>query len=235
MPPALQASPQCDIYVYIIQVETLTEGSRHYSVIQEKPVTKLIGVHTTLRSANRAAKHYARDDEDLPGGGERSERDINEKYDKNGCYRGWIDATRFSTFTHDIVDIQVRVKRVLLEGLNLAAGEADTPTTDEDDDDDEDEDEEDEDEDEKRHANGIKATLATRELVWKQHQRTQHPPAARSQPIAPRPQPAAQSQPYGGSAVRPEAPVKRPLPAPTDDDEIQFIKEVKRPRGQYEV
>jgi hypothetical protein len=91
MPPLPSAPPRHDPYVYIVQLETLTEGSRHYSVIEETPATKLISIHSTLRSANRAAKRYAKYDEDLPGGGERADYDVKERMDRSGFYSCGID------------------------------------------------------------------------------------------------------------------------------------------------
>jgi len=85
---------------------------------EKEPEYKLISIHTTLESANDAARAYAMDSEDLPGGGKRIAEEVDNIYDRDGLYACQLDFTRREDFDFDfdIADAIVRVLRKPLLG-----------------------------------------------------------------------------------------------------------------------
>lgn len=274
-----RAAPGHDPYVYVVQCEAWKEGSLHddyYAMeeYRESPRFTLVGVYSTVSSANRAARSYALRDKHLPGAGERAD-EVKFRMGRHGCHIFDLDLLGYTSYVYEIATACVQVKRVLLGGPAMGYAKLDTSTAisssdskdnDENDDDDEDNDDDD-DSSNDDSTNGkediyfLNAHAAlSRHPVPKQPQptskREQHAITARKSEaervrreeirlgqergeeardrmlermILHRQQPAgAQS---GGNAARLVTPAKRPLPTPADDDEIQFIKEVKRPRN----
>ena len=106
-------------YVWAVQSQAWRETARHYtpSEHEEEPKYKLVSIHTTLRSANEAAQAYALDGEDLPGGGEGIEEELDVTYDRNGCYVCQLDVIEYTDGNdYDIADAIVRVVRKPLLG-----------------------------------------------------------------------------------------------------------------------
>lgn len=101
--------------VWIVQTTKSLETSLHYSVIPEKPEIEVISYHSTLESANAAAKFHARYDEEYPPIEDRL-FETEERIRKNGCYQYSMDLRGFAESQEDVVDALIEVKRKYLEG-----------------------------------------------------------------------------------------------------------------------
>lgn len=242
MPQVQQSLPVRDPYVYTVQCETWKETFDDEDAMddyEEPPRFTLVGVFSTIRSANLAARSYAMRDPWLPGAGEREglvEVEIVTKGLHSGCHKYHLDLHEYASYDHDIVRARVQVKKIWLNGPNLALGQTD--------------------DDDHEHGKEAKGTHGlrggTRDAVAKPSQSASIPEQSADRARLERAekfrnhilyegggdqlfdrmvlhkQAAARAQ-SGTSASRSVTPAKRPPPAATDDDEIQFVKEVKRP------
>jgi hypothetical protein len=106
-------------YVWAVQSQAWRETARHYTPREhrEEPKYTLISIHNTLRSANTAARAFAVDSEDLPGGGERLEEELDFIYDRGGCWVCQLNVIEYGSGNdYDIADAVVRVVRKPLVG-----------------------------------------------------------------------------------------------------------------------
>lgn len=103
---------------YVVTVETSEEGSLHYSETEEKPAFKLISIHSTVESANHAAKQHALYSGDLPGHGEEERYWIAKRGARmeGGCYSCYLDLMEFAGSDDDIANAFVQVKKMALHG-----------------------------------------------------------------------------------------------------------------------